>query len=219
MAINGVVEPLIVRPASAGAFVIVQGFRRWEAARMAGLTEAPVVVVEPDNPEEVGLLLQLHGEALCAVDEAEALAALADLDAGTDGALATRLGIHQSRISRARRIAGLDDATKALARERGIRAGVLAELAGGSLTDADRARLLGLPAADLTREAVRAAAAAVRGADGDRSKSAQSPVRRAHLHLRKAVDALLEDPAFPEAEVRGMTVADLLERTGASGAG
>ena len=43
---HGILQPLVVRPCPNGRYQIVAGERRWRAARMAGLSEVPVVVRE-----------------------------------------------------------------------------------------------------------------------------------------------------------------------------
>src|SRR5687767_9327380 len=43
---KGVLQPILVRPTTAGHFEIVAGERRWRAAQRAGLHELPVVVRE-----------------------------------------------------------------------------------------------------------------------------------------------------------------------------
>ncbi len=43
---HGVLEPLLVRPVGEGKYEIVAGERRYRAAKMAGLQEVPVVVLE-----------------------------------------------------------------------------------------------------------------------------------------------------------------------------
>ena len=43
---HGVLQPLVVRPLSMGGYQLVAGERRWRAARLAGLTEVPVVIKE-----------------------------------------------------------------------------------------------------------------------------------------------------------------------------
>ncbi len=53
----GVLRPVLVRPTSNG-YVIVHGERRWRAARMAGLPEIPVLVVED--------ISQMNGRAAAA---------------------------------------------------------------------------------------------------------------------------------------------------------
>jgi hypothetical protein len=187
--------------------------RSTEESALRGLAEAPVIVVDVESPEEAQLALQVHHAGLDAVDEAEALAARAGAYEGTDGALAARLGIHQSRISRARRIAALDDGTKTLARERGIAASVLVELASDALSDADRGRLLGLPPERLTRDAVRAAVAAKRGYRAPRPKAPAVPRPQAHLHASKVVRALASDWSLREEEIPAMTMDQILALT------
>lgn len=44
LAERGVLQPIIVRPAVEGRYIIVAGERRWRAARLAGLSEVPIVV-------------------------------------------------------------------------------------------------------------------------------------------------------------------------------
>ena len=43
---HGVLQPLVVRPLTSGGYQLVAGERRWRAARIAGLTEVPVVIKE-----------------------------------------------------------------------------------------------------------------------------------------------------------------------------
>ena len=46
---HGLIQPIVVRPVSTGAYQIVAGERRWRACRMAGLTEVPVIIKELDD--------------------------------------------------------------------------------------------------------------------------------------------------------------------------
>ena len=46
---HGVIQPLTVRQAENGFYQIIAGERRWRAARLAGLRELPVHVVEADD--------------------------------------------------------------------------------------------------------------------------------------------------------------------------
>ena len=43
--IHGVIQPLTVREMPSGYYQIIAGERRWRAARMAGLSEIPAVIV------------------------------------------------------------------------------------------------------------------------------------------------------------------------------
>ena len=63
---HGLIQPIVVRPTSSGAYQIVAGERRWRACRMAGLSEVPVVIKELDdrNYFEVALVENLQREDL-----------------------------------------------------------------------------------------------------------------------------------------------------------
>ena len=52
---HGIIQPLTVRKLASGYYQIIAGERRWRAARLAGLTEVPVTVIEAANthPEEI----------------------------------------------------------------------------------------------------------------------------------------------------------------------
>ena len=52
---HGLIQPIAVRPLPAGGYGIVAGERRWRACRMAGLTEAPVVVKDVSEEQAMEL--------------------------------------------------------------------------------------------------------------------------------------------------------------------
>ena len=54
---HGILQPLLVRPLAIGGYQLVAGERRWRAARMAGLTEAPVVIREMTDQEAAELAM------------------------------------------------------------------------------------------------------------------------------------------------------------------
>ena len=53
---NGIIQPLIVRR-HGDAYQIVAGERRWRAAKLAGLTEVPIVVQDVADPRMLELAL------------------------------------------------------------------------------------------------------------------------------------------------------------------
>ena len=55
--IHGVIQPLTVRRLSSGYYQIIAGERRWRAARLAGLKEVPVVVMEADDRKAAELAM------------------------------------------------------------------------------------------------------------------------------------------------------------------
>ena len=52
---HGIIQPLTVRKLSSGYYQIIAGERRWRAAKLAGLREIPVVIIEADNESRVVL--------------------------------------------------------------------------------------------------------------------------------------------------------------------
>ena len=69
---HGILQPLLVRPMADGSYQIVAGERRWRAARLAGLTEVPVVIRELSDREtaELALIENLQREDLNPMEEA-----------------------------------------------------------------------------------------------------------------------------------------------------
>jgi ParB family chromosome partitioning protein len=88
--VNGIIQPLIVRK-HAEKYQLVAGERRWRAARMAGLTEVPVVVQEVADPLmlELALIENIQREDLNAIETAHAYERLG-----------TELGLSQEEIGR-----------------------------------------------------------------------------------------------------------------------
>lgn len=72
IAVHGIIQPLTVRETAGGYYQIIAGERRWRAARMAGLNEVPVVIIEADNKKatELALIENLQRENLNPVEEA-----------------------------------------------------------------------------------------------------------------------------------------------------
>lgn len=83
---KGVLQPLLVRPLGEGRYEIVAGERRFRAAKMAGLSEVPVVVLDlsPEEARAVALIENLKREDLNPYEETVALLDLLALRLGTD---------------------------------------------------------------------------------------------------------------------------------------
>lgn len=115
---HGVIQPLLVRPIQDG-YQLVAGERRWRAARLAGLTEVPVVVKELSDSEtmEIALIENLQREDLNPIEEAEGLQLLIDTYGLTQDECAKRVGKSRPAITNSLRLLNLPGALSQLVRD------------------------------------------------------------------------------------------------------
>lgn len=106
---HGVLQPLLVRPIATGGYQIVAGERRWRAARMAGVSEVPVVVRELTDGEvmEIALIENLQREDLSAVEEALGYQTLMDTYNLTQEEVSKTVGKSRPTITNALRLLNL----------------------------------------------------------------------------------------------------------------
>ncbi len=115
---NGLLQPLVVRRAGEG-YEIIAGERRWRAARMAGLSELPAVVLEADDRQSVELALveNLQREDLNPLEEAEGLRALTREFGLSQEEAAAKVGRSRPAVANALRLLSLPAEILALVRE------------------------------------------------------------------------------------------------------
>ena len=106
ISVHGVIQPLTVRELPTGYFQIIAGERRWRAARMAGLTEIPAVIIEADNKKamELALIENLQRQDLNPVEEALGYQSLIEDFALTQEETATRVGKSRPAVANALRL-------------------------------------------------------------------------------------------------------------------
>ena len=77
---HGIIQPIVVRKLPNGYYQIIAGERRWRAAKMAGLNEAPVVIKNVDEltAAEMSMVENLQREDLNPIEEAMGYKYLAD---------------------------------------------------------------------------------------------------------------------------------------------
>jgi ParB family transcriptional regulator, chromosome partitioning protein len=116
---QGIVQPLIVRRRGEETFELVAGERRWRAARMAGLTEVPVLVREADDREalELALIENLQRENLNPMEEAQGFARLIEQFQLTQEEAAVRVGKGRVVVANALRLLKLAPEVQAFVRE------------------------------------------------------------------------------------------------------
>ena len=123
--IHGVIQPLTVRRLSSGYYQIIAGERRWRAAKLAGLSEVPAVIIEADDRKvmELGLIENLQREDLNPMEEALGYQALVQDYGLTQEEAAQRVGKSRPAVANAMRLLALPDAIQALLEEGKLSAG------------------------------------------------------------------------------------------------
>ena len=115
----GIIQPLSVKEAYEGKFVLISGERRLRASKVAGLTKVPCVIIRADalDSELMALIENIQREDLNYVDEARAYVQLINNYGFTQKQLAEKVGKKQSTISNKMRLLKLGSEVLALAVE------------------------------------------------------------------------------------------------------
>ena len=129
---HGIIQPLTVRKLQSGYYQIIAGERRWRAARMAGLSEVPAIVIEADDRKamELAMIENLQREDLNPVEEANAYAQLMDMFQLTQEEVAKRVGKSRSAVANSLRLLKLPQKVKKLVEDGGLSAGHARALLG-----------------------------------------------------------------------------------------
>ncbi len=122
---HGMIQPLTVRKLSSGYYQIIAGERRWRAARLAGLTEVPAVVIEADDRKamELAMIENLQREDLNPMEEAEGYRSLVEQYGMTQEQAAQRVGKSRSAVANAIRLLSLTPKLRQLVEEGQLSAG------------------------------------------------------------------------------------------------
>lgn len=109
---HGMLQPILVRPLSAGGYQIVAGERRWRAARMLGLDEVPVSIRELSDTQamQIAVIENLQRENLNPVEEAGGYNELIEKYGMTQEKVAQMVGRSRSAVANAVRILSLPEA-------------------------------------------------------------------------------------------------------------
>jgi len=142
--VQGVVQPILVRPDPEGGYELIAGERRWRAARAAGLPTIPALVRETDDRDALLLALveNVAREDLTPVEEARAYATLQDEFDFSLGDVAERVGRSKPSVSNRLRLLELPD-------------DVLALLERGQLSEGHARAVLSVPDDEQRRQLAR----------------------------------------------------------------
>lgn len=139
---HGILQPLAVRESGDGYYQIIAGERRWRGARLAGLTELPVVVLQADEREvmELALVENLQRQDLNPMEEAEGYRVLIEEYGLTQEQAAVRVGKSRPAVANMLRLLALPE-------------DVRAQVCDGTLSAGHARALLSLPNERLQRAA------------------------------------------------------------------
>ena len=125
LATHGILQPLTVRELDSGYYQIIAGERRWRAARIAGITEVPVVVIEADDKKamELALIENLQRQDLNPVEEALGYQSLMADFGLTQEETAQRVAKSRPAVANALRLLNLPQAVLEKLRDGSLSAG------------------------------------------------------------------------------------------------
>ena len=132
IATHGVLQPILVRASGNGRYQIIAGERRWRAAKLAGLSEIPAVILDRDDlaAAEIALVENLQREDLNPIEEALAFKSLSEEFGLTQEELSRRVGKSRSAVANATRLLELPDEAKAMVSSGALSAGHARTLLG-----------------------------------------------------------------------------------------
>ena len=146
---HGILQPLVVRKAKGNSLIsddkytIISGERRWRAAKIAGVTEVPVVIKDLSDTDVAAIMLveNLQREDLNPVELAQGLTRLIDEFGLTQEETASIVGISRPAVTNSLRLLTLPDE-------------VLDSLANGDISAGHARALLSLANEDIILDAL-----------------------------------------------------------------
>ncbi len=134
---HGIIQPIVVKPAEKPEqYILIAGERRWRAAKLAGLDEVPIVIMDVSLQAQLELALveNVIRSDLSPLEEAVAYRQLIDEFGLTQADVAERVGRSRVAVTNTLRLLLLPDRVKG-------------SLERGDITEGHARALLGLPSA------------------------------------------------------------------------
>jgi len=99
--VQGVLQPIVVRPGSEGRFILILGERRLRASQMAGNTTIPVIVKRVSEQQAAAMTLveNLQREDLNCMEQAAAFARMSRNFKMTQEEIGKRVGVSREQVS------------------------------------------------------------------------------------------------------------------------
>jgi ParB family chromosome partitioning protein len=111
---HGIIEPIIVEADGEGSYTIVAGERRFRAAKLAGLTEAPVIVRSYSANERmlIALIENVQRSDLNPIEEAEGYKKLMEFTGLSQDEVAAKVGKNRSTVANSLRLLKLPETVR-----------------------------------------------------------------------------------------------------------
>jgi ParB family chromosome partitioning protein len=177
---HGIIQPLIVSPASNGTYTLIAGERRWQAARRAGLRTVPVVIRNASDQQllELALIENVQRADLNAIEEAEAFQHLVKEFGLSHEKIAASVGKSRVAVTNTIRLLDASSAVKQALVDRKISEGHARALLALSSAKAQEAALRSVVNLDLS---VRQTEALVRKLGGQKPALKKKPARNPNV--------------------------------------
>ena len=123
---HGVIQPIVVRSLPNGNYQITAGERRWRAAKMAGLTDIPVLIrddLTDEQAAQIALIENLQRENLNPIEEAMGYKELMEKYKMTQESLSKALGKARSSIANSLGLLSMPNGVQELLRNGSLSAG------------------------------------------------------------------------------------------------
>ena len=147
----GMIQPITVR-AMDGMYQIITGERRWRAARMAGLSEIPVMIITADDKKaaELALVENIQRSDLNPIEEALGFTALIEEHGLTQDEAAKRIGKSRSAVTNSLRLLKLPESIRKMIESGSLSTGHAKVLLGMTSPDAMEKAALQIVSRDLS---------------------------------------------------------------------
>ena len=147
----GMIQPITVR-AMDGMYQIITGERRWRAARMAGLSEVPVMIITADDKKaaELALVENIQRSDLNPIEEAMGFTALIEEHGLTQDEAAKRIGKSRSAVTNSLRLLKLPESIRKMIESGSLSTGHAKVLLGMTSPDAMEKAALQIVSRDLS---------------------------------------------------------------------
>ena len=193
---HGVMQPIVVRPVSAGKYEIIAGERRWRASQLAGLGDIPCIIKRVDDEAMIAMSLieNIQRENLNPIEEAVALKRLQEEFQLTQQQVADAVGKSRPSVSNLMRLMSLNPEVRRMLEQGKLEAGhakVLLGLSGARQKQAAKEVLRRGLSVRQTEPLVRRMLEESKSSGGGKgSKSGKASRGRRHPDIKRLEDRL-----------------------------